>query len=122
MLLQVVPDARDIRRHFDAIGQPDARDLAQRGVGLLRRLRENTDADAAFLWAHLKRRTLRLRDDLLAPLANELTDSRHMSNRSEGRSDSSHCKSRTGETSAHALEKPCSVTAESFTADPWFQA
>jgi hypothetical protein len=29
-----------------------------------------------------------------------------MSNRSEGRRDSGHCKSRTGETSAHALENP----------------
>src|SRR5262249_35240507 len=44
VLLQVVADARDVGRHLDPVGQPDARDLAQSGVRLLRRLREDADA------------------------------------------------------------------------------
>src|SRR3954466_8960378 len=78
VLLQVVPDAGDIGRHFDPIGQANARHLAERRIRLLRGLREHTDADAALLRADLQRGTLGLGDDLLAPLANELTDSRHL--------------------------------------------
>src|SRR3569833_572656 len=36
-LLQVVTDAGDVGGHLDAVAQPDAGDLAQRGVRLLRR-------------------------------------------------------------------------------------
>src|SRR5688572_19741404 len=36
VLLQVVADARDVRRDLDATGEPDTGDLAQRGVRLLR--------------------------------------------------------------------------------------
>src|SRR5260221_12020119 len=77
VLLQVVTDARDVGRHLDAVGQPHARDLAQRGVRLLRRLGEDAHADAAPLRAVLQRRALRLADDLLAPGTNQLTDCRH---------------------------------------------
>src|SRR2546425_7482197 len=77
VLLQVVPDAGNVGRHLDPVGEPHARDLAQRRVRLLRRLGEDTDADAALLRADLQRGTLRLGDDLLASLANELADSRH---------------------------------------------
>src|SRR6185503_6251498 len=77
VLLQVVADAGDVGRHLDAVGEAHARHLAERGVRLLRRLGEHTHADAALLRAHLQRWTLRLGDDLLASLANELTDSRH---------------------------------------------
>src|SRR5205085_12893 len=77
VLLQVVADARDVGRHLDAVGQPDARDLAQRRVRLLRGLGEDADADAALLRAVLQRGALRLADDLLAPGADELTDGRH---------------------------------------------
>src|SRR6266516_3634805 len=37
VLLEVVADARDVRRDLDAVAQPDACHLAQRGVRLLRR-------------------------------------------------------------------------------------
>src|SRR4051794_20230035 len=78
MLLQVVADARDVRGDLDAVRQPHARDLAQRGVRLLRRLGEHADADAALLRAVLQRRALGLAHDLLAAGTNELTDSRHI--------------------------------------------
>src|SRR5262249_44592558 len=62
-----------------------ARDLAQRGVRFLWRLREHADAHAALLRAVLQRRTLRLADDLLAAGANKLTDGRHkLSNAKSG--------------------------------------
>src|SRR5215211_5328910 len=60
VLLQVVPLARDEGRDLHAVGQPDARDLAQRGVRLLRRGGVDAGADAA---------ALRGRDALLAALA-----------------------------------------------------
>src|SRR5262249_50689947 len=37
VLLQVVPLAGDVARHLHAVGEPDAADLAERRVGLLRR-------------------------------------------------------------------------------------
>src|SRR5206468_3873395 len=77
VLLQVVADARNIGRHFDPVGQAHARDLAERRVGLLRRLGEDADAHAALLRAVLQGRTLRLADDLLASVADKLTDGRH---------------------------------------------
>src|SRR6185436_17738924 len=79
VLLQVMADAGDVGRHLDAVGQPDARHLAQRRVRLLGRLGE--DADAALLRAVLQRRALGLGDDLLAAGAYELADSRHFSSR-----------------------------------------
>ena len=36
VLLQVVPDAGNVRRHLDAVGEPDAGHLAERRVRLLR--------------------------------------------------------------------------------------
>src|SRR5258706_358819 len=38
VLLEVVTDARNVGRHFDAVGEAHARDLAKRRVRLLRRL------------------------------------------------------------------------------------
>src|SRR5437867_1813364 len=64
VLLQVVPDAGDVGRHLDPVGEPHARDLAQRRVRLLRRLGEDAHADAALLRADLQGGTLRLGDDL----------------------------------------------------------
>src|SRR4029079_8046849 len=75
VLLQVVADAGDVGGHFDAVGEPDARHLAERGVGLLRRLGEHANAHAALLRAVLERGALGLADDLLAPGADELTNS-----------------------------------------------
>src|SRR4051812_286539 len=77
VFLQVMADPGDVGRDLDAVGQPHARDLAQRRVRLLRRLGEHANADAALLRAVLQRGALRLADDLLAPGADELTDSRH---------------------------------------------
>src|SRR4051795_12322344 len=47
VLLQVVTLARDVGRDLHAVRQPDARDLPQRGVRLLRRRRVDACADAA---------------------------------------------------------------------------
>src|SRR3954447_11157194 len=49
VLLQVVPLAGDVGRDLDAAGDPDARDLAQRGVRLLGRRRVDARADPATL-------------------------------------------------------------------------
>src|SRR5437899_1112769 len=46
VLLQVVTDARDVRRDLDAVAEPDAGHLAQRGVGLLPRRRVDAHAHA----------------------------------------------------------------------------
>src|SRR6266545_2022657 len=56
VLLQVVPDPGDVRGDLDLAGQPDPGDLAQRGVGLLRRGRVDTRAHPAALRAVLERR------------------------------------------------------------------
>src|SRR6185503_11083098 len=79
VLLQVMSYAGDVGRDLNAIGQAHARDLAQRGIRLLRRLREHAHAHTALLRADLERRALGLGHDLLPPLADELTDSRHVS-------------------------------------------
>src|SRR5579864_201014 len=60
VLLQVVADAGNVGCYFNAVGQPDARDLAQSGVRLLGCLRIDTGANAAFLRAGLQGRTRRL--------------------------------------------------------------
>jgi hypothetical protein len=77
MLLQVVADPRNVRGDLDAVGQADARHLAERGVRLLRRLGEDAHADPALLRAVLQRRALRLADDFLAARTDKLADSRH---------------------------------------------
>src|SRR3954469_4316378 len=50
VLLQVVALAGDVGGDLDAAGDPDAGDLAQRGVRLLRRGRIHARAHAAALW------------------------------------------------------------------------
>src|SRR5438270_13192744 len=77
VLLQVVPDTRDVRRDLDAAGQPHPRDLAQRGVRLLRRRRVDARAHAAPLRAALQRRRLGLADLVLPALADQLRDRGH---------------------------------------------
>src|SRR5262245_14812364 len=77
VFLQVVPHARNVGRHLDAVGQANARYFAQRGVRFLRRLGEDAYADAALLRTDLQRGAFRLRDDLLASLTNELANRRH---------------------------------------------
>src|SRR5262245_29438497 len=81
VFLQVVPHARNVGRHLDAVGQANARHFAQRRVRFLRRLGEDAHADAALLRTDLQRGTFRLRDDLLASLTNELANRRHKRSR-----------------------------------------
>src|SRR4051812_34034574 len=77
VLLEVVPDAGDVRRNLDARGEPHTRHLAQRRIRLLRGDRLNTGADAPPLGRTLQRRSLRLRLRPLAAAAHELLDGRH---------------------------------------------
>src|SRR5436305_447112 len=77
VLLQVVPDTRDVGRHLDAGGEPDAGHLAQGGVGLLGRRRVDAGAHPAALRAALQRRRLRLADLVLPALADQLRDRGH---------------------------------------------
>src|SRR5271168_1268215 len=60
VLLQVVADAGNVGGDFHAIGQADTRDLAQRRVRLLGRLRVDASADAAPLRRSLQCRRRRL--------------------------------------------------------------
>src|SRR3954471_3089873 len=77
VLLQVVADARDVRRDLDAAREPHARDLAQRRVRLLGGGRVHASAHPASLGAPLERRGLGLVDLVLAALADELLDRGH---------------------------------------------
>src|SRR5437773_2720885 len=81
VFLQVVAHAGNISRHLDAVRQADARHLAQRGVRLLGRLREDANADTTFLRAVLQGRTFRFADDFLPSGTNELTDGGHIRSR-----------------------------------------
>src|SRR5579884_878997 len=60
VLLQVVPLTRDVGADLDPVREPDARDLPQRRVRLLRGHRRDARADAAALRSALERRRLRL--------------------------------------------------------------
>src|SRR5262249_45626611 len=77
MLLQVVPLAGDVRADLDAVREAHARDLAERGVRLLRRRRVDTRADAALLRRAPECRGLRLRLRRRPTLADELVDCGH---------------------------------------------
>src|SRR6185312_3989356 len=77
VLLQVVPDARNVGGDLDAVAGPDAGHLAQRRVGLLRGGGINARADATPLRAALERRRLRLAQLRLPALADQLLDRRH---------------------------------------------
>src|SRR5215468_5502260 len=74
VLLEVVPDPRDVGGDLDLASQPDASDLAQRGVRLLGRGRVDARAYATTLRALLERRRLVLRHLVLAALADQLLD------------------------------------------------
>src|SRR6476659_373421 len=74
VLLQVVPDTRDVRGDLDLAGQPDPGNLAEGRVRLLGRGRVDTRAHAAALRALLERRRLVLRYLVLAALADQLLD------------------------------------------------
>src|SRR5208283_3012573 len=77
VLLQVMANAWDIRRHFDSIGQANARHFAQRRVRLLRRLGIHARAHSALLRTRLQRRTRRLIPGPLAAEFHQLIKCRH---------------------------------------------
>src|SRR5579864_209027 len=77
MLLQIVALTGDVAGHLEAVGEADARDLAQRGIRLFRCGRVDARADAAFLRAFLHRRHLVARHNRLARLVDQLVYRRH---------------------------------------------
>src|ERR1700676_2173999 len=77
VLLQVMTYTRNIGCYFDTICQTGSSNFTQGGVGLLRRLRVNANADATLFRAALQRRRLRLCPDLIAAGTNQLCKRRH---------------------------------------------
>src|SRR5215470_4146241 len=77
VLLQVVPDARDVRGDLDLAGKPDPRHLAEGGVRLLGRGRVDARANPAALGAALERRRGGLGYLVLAALTDQLLDRGH---------------------------------------------
>src|SRR3982751_2002329 len=77
VLLQVVADARDVRRHLDLAAELHTSDLAQRRVRLLGGSGVHARAHAAPLRASLQRRRLGLARLRLAALADQLLDRGH---------------------------------------------
>src|SRR5215831_16246920 len=77
VLLQVVTNPRNVSRHFDAVGQAHARNLAQRGVRLLRRLGVHARAHAALLRTGLQGGAGRLVLRRRPSLAHQLIECRH---------------------------------------------
>src|SRR3954466_11051065 len=78
VLLEVVADARDVRRDLDAAAQAHAGDLAEGGVRLLRGGRVDAGAHTAPLGRSLQGRRLVLRHLVLAALADQLVDRGHL--------------------------------------------
>src|SRR5208282_6192756 len=78
MLLQVVPYAGNISRHFVTVREPRSRHLAQGRVRLLGRGGLDLRADPAFLRRALQGRRAGLVALLYARAANKLVDSRHV--------------------------------------------
>src|SRR5512139_251509 len=77
VLLEVVPLARNVHRHLDAVGEADPRHLAERGVRLLRRRGVDAEADPPLLGTALERRGVALVGDRLPPLPDQLVDRGH---------------------------------------------
>src|SRR6185295_9662285 len=77
VLLQVVADARDVRRHLDLAAELHTSDLAQRGVRLLGGSGVHARAHAAPLRTTFQRRRLGLARLRLAALSDQLLDRGH---------------------------------------------
>jgi len=77
VFLQVVTNTGDVGCNFNPIGQPDARDFAQRRIRFLWCLCVNARANAPFLWRALERRASRFVLNLLTAFANKLIYRRH---------------------------------------------
>src|SRR6266571_6890152 len=72
-----MPDARNVGRHFNSIGEANPRHLPQSRIGLLGRRGEDPDADPSLLGRGLERRTLRTALHLFPAEFHELMDRRH---------------------------------------------
>src|SRR5207237_10456971 len=77
VLLQVMPFARDVRRHLEAVRQPYTSDFAQRRVRLLRRRGVDARADAALLRVTAQRGRLLFSFHGTSAVADELVDGWH---------------------------------------------
>src|SRR4051812_14366495 len=77
VFLEIVALAGNVARDLEGVGQPHARDLAQRRVRLLRRRGVDAGAHAALLRARLQRRHLVARPRRLPGVADQLVDRRH---------------------------------------------
>src|SRR6478735_5505664 len=77
VLLEVVTNARDVRRDLDAARQTHAGDLAESGVRLLRGGGVDAGAHTASLGRTLQGRRLALRHLVLAALADQLINGGH---------------------------------------------
>src|SRR5262245_8453583 len=77
VLLEVVADAGNVGRDLDAIRQPDAGDLAERRVRLLRGGRVDARADPALLGRSLQRGGLALGTLPVTALLDQLVDGGH---------------------------------------------
>src|SRR5919107_2709952 len=77
VLLEVVADTGDVRRHLDAAGEPHTSHLAERRVRLLGRGRVDARADPPPLRRTLEGGRLVLRHLVLAALADQLLDCGH---------------------------------------------
>src|SRR5260370_1163173 len=77
VLLQVVADARDVRGHLEAVGEPYPRHLAEGRVRLLRRGGVDPDAHPALLGAGLHCGRLRLLPHRPSALPPQLIYRRH---------------------------------------------
>src|SRR6185295_9777145 len=80
--LEVVPHARDVRRHLDVVGQPDPGHLAEGRIRLLGGRGEHPDADAPLLRRALQGRTVGLALELFPAHADELTYRRQLASMS----------------------------------------
>jgi hypothetical protein len=81
VLLKIVPDARNVCSHFDAIGEAHTGDFAESRVWFLRRYGHDARADAAALRTPHERGRLRLPLILLSSVSDKLVNSRHISSR-----------------------------------------
>ena len=77
VLLQVVPNTRNIGGDFHSVRKPDPCNLPEGGVRLLRRRGINPDTNASLLRAALKGGTLGLYSSKGSAFSHKLTNGRH---------------------------------------------
>jgi hypothetical protein len=77
VLLQIMTYSRNVRRHFNPVGQPNPRHFTQRRIRLFRGRGINTRADPAFLRTGLERGRGVFTPLLLSTFPDQLTNCRH---------------------------------------------